>query len=134
MSPQGKQTEYNITLLILKVSFFIYFITVEVSFIYAGMWFIWYVTPYILVIFYPNFLMYTLANAGSASSLKVAHFVCNVRAAVLVLIPSEFVSVLYWPKVPTGILQSRARLFWQEKEIIKCAATTIKKDKEEDTF
>lgn len=118
MSPQGKQTEYNITLLILKVSFFIYFITVEVSFIYAGMWFIWYVTPYILVIFYPNFLMYTLANAGSASSLKVAHFVCNVRAAVLVLIPSEFVSVLTGPKSQLVFFKVGQDYFGRKKKLL----------------
>lgn len=118
MSPQGKQTEYNITLLILKVSFFIYFITVEVSFIYAGMWFIWYVTPYILVIFYPNYLMYTLANAGSASSLKVAHFVCNVRAAVLVLIPSEFVSVLTGPKSQLVFFKVGQDYFGRKKKLL----------------
>lgn len=118
MSPQGKQTEYNITLLILKVSFFIYFITVKVSFIYAGMWFIWYVTPYILIIFYPNYFMYTLANAGSASSLKVAHFVCNVRAAVLVLIPSEFVSVLTGPQSQLVFFKVAQDYFGRKKKLL----------------
>ena len=75
-----------------------YFINVGVSFVYAGMWFTWYVTPCILAMFYPNCSTYTLANAKSASFLKVAHFVHSVHSVMLVFVPSELASVLAPPR------------------------------------
>lgn len=62
--------------------------------------------------------MYTLANAGSASSLKVAHFVCNVRAAVLVLIPSEFVSVLTGPQSQLVFFRVGQDYFGRKKKLL----------------
>lgn len=74
-----------------------YFINVGLSFIYAGMWFTWYVTPCMLAMFYHNYCIYTLANAKSASFLKVAHFVHNVHSVMLVFVPSDLASVLTPP-------------------------------------
>lgn len=51
------------------------FINVEVSFIYAGVWFTWYVTPFILAVFYPNHSAHPLGSAKPSSFLQVPHFV-----------------------------------------------------------
>lgn len=64
-----------------------YFINVEVLFIYVGMWFTWYVTPCILAMFYCNYYIYALGDAKSDSFLMVAPFVRSVQSVMLVFTP-----------------------------------------------
>lgn len=73
-----------------------YFINVEVSFICAGMWFTWCVTPYMLAVFYPNHSIHPLVGVKSTSTLKVSHVVHNLCS--IELVPSAHTNVLTPPQ------------------------------------
>lgn len=88
------QIEHSICLLMLEVLFFMCFINVEVSFIYAGVWFTCYVTPCMLAVFYPNHSLHPLLSAKSSSFLQVPHFMHNLSSEMLMLVPSQPTTVL----------------------------------------